>query len=350
MNVAGERNPTAVKAWTIALAAVVALLLVPFISGLLGAAVLYVLTAPLLRRVTTMGRRRIGAFALMFFTFFALVLPGVWLLGELLAQVPDAVRQLQASPAVQRLMALRLGDIEVGAILRQATAEIVSWSSRQTIAAISGAVSSTLNLVIALFGTYYLLTAHDAMWPRIRARLPVAPDVAETLRLRFHRVTEAMVLGVVFASVAQGVLVGLGFWALGFPHYLLWGAASAVASVLPIFGSALVWLPGVGVLLAHDRVGAALFLALYGTILVSNVDNVLRLLVYRRVSQIHPMITLVGAFAGVKAFGIAGLLLGPLVLSYALELVTLHEGHPVGDSPDATPRLADTGGRVHPVT
>lgn len=343
-------NGIALRAWTIALGALVALLLFPFLSGLLGAAVLYVLTAPLLRRVTSMHHRRLGAFALMFFCFFALLLPGTWLLAELLAQVPDAARQLQGSAAVQRVMALRLGGLEVGTLLRQATNEIVSWSSRQTIAAIGGAVTTTLNLVVALFGAYYLLTAPANLWPQVRARLPFMPHTTEALRLKFHRTTEAMVLGVTAAGVAQGVLVGGAFWALGFPHYLLWGAATAVASVLPIFGSALVWLPGCGVLFAHGRVGAALALLAFGAVVVSNADNVLRLVVYQRVSQIHPMITLVGALAGVNTFGAAGLLLGPLVLSYAIDLVSLTAGRGVGDSPLPSPRVADTAGRSHALT
>ena len=339
-----ESSSLTLKIWIMALAAVVVILLLPFTAGLIGAAVLYVLTEPLLRRVTTERSRSVGAFALMFVCFFALVVPGVWLFGELLAQIPDAVRQLQGSAAMQRLMAIRLGEIELGTMLRQATSDIVSWSSRQTIAALNGAVNSMLNLVVALFGAYYLLTSSQVIWPRVRTRLPVTPANAEALRVRFHRVTEAMVLGVVLAGLAQGLLVGVAFWTLGLPHSLLWGAVTAVASVLPIFGSALVWLPGAAVLFAHDRFGAAVFLLLFGALIVSNVDNVLRLVVYRRVSQIHPMVTLLGAFAGVKLFGAAGLLIGPLLLSYALELVSPRE--PVGESPSPAAGVADTALKV----
>jgi predicted PurR-regulated permease PerM len=250
---------------------------------------------------------------------------------------------MQENAAIRRVMALHLGGVELGAALRQATSEIVSWSSRQTMVAIGGAMATTLNLVIALFGAYYLLTAGDAIWTRAVAHLPVPAATAEALRVRFHRVTEAMVLGVVFSALAQGTLVGLAFWALGFPHVVLWGAVTAVASVLPIFGSGVVWLPAAAVLLAQHRYGAAIALLAYGAFLVSNVDNLLRLLVYRRVSQIHPMVTLVGAFAGVKAFGMTGLLLGPLVLSYAMELATMHAD--VGESPIGTPGVADTKAR-----
>ena len=338
------------KLWTGALVALVGLLLYPFVSGLLGAGVLFVLTAPLLRRVTPAAHRKPAAFLLMFLCFFVVVLPALWLFAELLGQVPDALRQLQQSAAVERLMAVRVGDIQVGTLLRQATSEIVSWSSRQTIAALSGALHSALNLVVALFGAYYLLTAQEGMWQRARLHLPVAPDTADVLRVRFYRTTEAMVLGVLLASIAQGALVGIAFRALGLPHSLLWGAVTAVVSLLPIFGSALVWLPASAILFASHRPGAATFLVAYGSLLVANVDNVLRLVVYERVSHIHPMVTLVGAFAGVKVFGLAGLLLGPLVLSYAVELMTLPLPHVedadvgVGLPPAAMAGIADTRG------
>jgi predicted PurR-regulated permease PerM len=100
---------------------------------------------------------------------------------------------------------------------------------------------------------------------------------------------------------------------------------TAVASILPIFGSALVWMPGALVLVAQDRYTAAIALAAFGALVISNVDNALRLVVFRRVSHVHPMVTLVGAFGGVRVFGLAGLLVGPLVLSYAIELFRTYE-------------------------
>jgi predicted PurR-regulated permease PerM len=95
--------------------------------------------------------------------------------------------------------------------------------------------------------------------------------------------------------------------------------------VLPILGSSLVWLPGAAVLALDQRYGAALLLVAIGALIASNLDNLVRPLVYRRVSNVHPMVTLVGAFAGVRLFGLSGLLLGPLAISYLLELLTVYE-------------------------
>lgn len=321
-----DPNRIGAKALTIALLVGVALLLLPFISGLLGAGILYVVAAPLLIRLEVARTRRVAALVAVFALFGILVLPGVWLLTQLLGQIPDTIRTLQQSPAVQRLMSLQIGALDVGSQLQRATSDIVGWSSRQTLAVLGTLMSATINLVIALFGTYYLLTSGDRVWERSKRMLPFSSTTSELLRLRFHRVTEAMLLGVMLASAAQGTLVGLALAVLGFDHALLWGAVTAVVSILPIFGSGLVWLPATIILVAQQRFGAAVALAIFGVLIVSNIDNALRLVVYRRVSHIHPMVTLVGAFAGVHAFGLAGLLLGPLVLSYAIELLKVYHG------------------------
>lgn len=313
----------------------VTLLLLPFLSGLIGAAVLYVVALPVVRWLDPARRHKGVALGVVLMLFVVIVLPGGWLLAELLGQAPDAARSLQESAAVQRLMVLQVGDFDVGSYLRQASSAIIGWSSRQTMVAVTGLLNATLNLAIALFGAYYLLVGAEALWERTKAQLPFCPTTAEFLRLRFHRVTEAMLLGVVLTCAAQGALVAAAFAALRLPHPLLWGAVTAVVAILPIFGSAIVWFPGVLVLFAQQRPVAALALATLGALVISNIDNALRLVVYRRVSQIHPMVTLVGAFAGVRAFGLAGLLLGPLVFSYAIELLRIQrpaDGALTGDA------------------
>jgi predicted PurR-regulated permease PerM len=124
--------------------------------------------------------------------------------------------------------------------------------------------------------------------------------------------------------VLQGALVGVGFWVVDLPNPLFWGTVTAFASILPVLGSGLVWLPAVLILAAQERYASAVVLLVIGGGIASNVDNVIRPLVYRRVSNIHPMITLVGAFAGVRYFGLLGLLLGPLAIAYLFELLRFY--------------------------
>jgi predicted PurR-regulated permease PerM len=313
------------KRLTIALSVIVAVLLLPYVSGLMGAMILYVVGAPVTRRIAAGRRRRGVAFVTVFVMFFAIVLPTVLLLAQLVAQIPDTLQSFEQSRGMQRLATSNIGSINLGAQLDRARDDIVAWSSRQTISAVGGMIGATLNLIIALFGAYYLMVSGERLWRWFKGVLPFSPITSELLRVRFHRVTEAMLIGVVLTGVAQGTLVGVALALAGFSHAILWGAVTAVASLLPIFGSGLVWGPAVLVLFAQGRASAALAIALFGLIVVSNIDNALRLVVYRRVSHVHPMVTLVGAFAGVRAFGLSGLLLGPLVLSYAIELLRVYD-------------------------
>jgi predicted PurR-regulated permease PerM len=103
-----------------------------------------------------------------------------------------------------------------------------------------------------------------------------------------------------------------------------WGVVTAIVSVLPVFGSALVWLPGSVALAVQGRYEAALTLGAIGAVVASNIDNVMRPMVNRRVSNLHPMVTLVGAFAGVGVLGLPGILLGPLAITYFFELASLY--------------------------
>jgi predicted PurR-regulated permease PerM len=92
-----------------------------------------------------------------------------------------------------------------------------------------------------------------------------------------------------------------------------------------VLGSAIVWIPGVVTLLLASRPAAALVLALVGVLISSNVDNVVRPVVYRRVSGLHPMASLLGSFAGMELFGLVGLVLGPLAIAWSVELLRLYE-------------------------
>ena len=108
------------------------------------------------------------------------------------------------------------------------------------------------------------------------------------------------------------------------PAAALWGVVTGFCSILPVLGSALVWLPGTLVLVIEQRYGAAGILFVMGAVVASNIDNVIRPIVFKRVSNIHPMVTLVGAFAGVAYFGLLGILLGPLAIQYFFVLLRLY--------------------------
>ena len=114
---------------------------------------------------------------------------------------------------------------------------------------------------------------------------PFSQHTSDALLNRFFGVTEATLLGTALVAVAQGTLVGTGFWLVDLPNPLFWGTVTAFASVLPVLGSGLVWAPASIMLLAQGRVGAATTMLVIGAAIASNVDNLIRPLVYKRVSK-----------------------------------------------------------------
>jgi predicted PurR-regulated permease PerM len=308
----------------LALAAAILVALSPFFSGLLGTAVLYVTFAYPYRRLARRMKPGLAAAIILVAALLVIGLPLIWLLGVVIGEAPNALRSVQGSSLFGRIGQLRIGTVQVGVELAKASGSIVSWLSGQLFAFLGSATSAVLNLVIAFFGLYYMLRSHGQAWRAVREYIPFSPHTADALRDRFFSVTEATLLGTVLVAIMQGALVGFGFWLVELPSPMFWGTVTAFASILPVLGSALVWLPGVLVLLLEDRYGAALGLALVGGVVASNIDNVIRPLVYKRVSDIHPMITLIGAFAGVKYFGLLGVLLGPLAIAYLFELLRFY--------------------------
>ena len=94
----------------------------------------------------------------------------------------------------------------------------------------------------------------------------------------------------------------------------------------------------------EGQYGRAIGLALWGVIVVGNVDNVIRPMVFRRWAKIHPFITIIGAFAGIQYFGLLGLLIGPLAISYFFELIRMYRAEYLEDE-DAAEEIAASSGR-----
>src|SRR5438128_2511109 len=220
-------------------------------------------------------------------------------------------------------VALLLG-VALGPRIADLGAQVVSWIGSSAFGLIGTATRLALNLTISLFGLFYLLLRPEQTWEAVRPYIPFSAKNAEKLRQRFRDVTTSTIIGTGLTAAVQGLLVGVGFWIVHLPNAVFWGVVTMVFAILPVVGSGLVWGPGAIALLLDHRPGAALLLALIGIVVVGNVDYLIRPMVFRRWAHIHPLVTLVGALAGVPYFGLLGLLIGPLALSYLFELIKMY--------------------------
>lgn len=129
----------------------------------------------------------------------------------------------------------------------------------------------------------------------------------------------AVVFGIVLTALAQGALAGLGYWVAGVPTPAMWGAITALVSLIP-FAGPIVWVSLSVGLFINGETAAALGLFLWGALVVSWVDNLIRPMVISGPTRIPFLLVFLGVLGGVNAFGLIGLFLGPVILAVALAI------------------------------
>jgi len=330
---AGAARARGLRLPLVVIAAGVLIAIFPFLSGLVGALILFAVTRRLHYRLAALLPPRVSAFIIAISTLAVLLVPGAWLVSTIVSEASIALRGLTADDLTRWAASTPLGGSDISKEIAAAATSIVGWLSGRAVQFVGGLTTTILNALLALLGLYYLLLDAPSLWARVKRVLSVPEEIADLLVARFAAVTDALLLGTMLTCVLQGTIVGIAFALVGLHPAVLWGFVTACAAVLPILGSGFVWLPGIIVLLATHRFGAAALLALLGGGLASNIDNVVRLTVYRRVSGIHPMLTLVGAIAGVRTFGLVGAFIGPLVLSCFVELISVYDEARFDQSP-----------------
>jgi predicted PurR-regulated permease PerM len=195
------------------------------------------------------------------------------------------------------------------------------WAQTQRL--LGGVAGFFFNLVVVIFTLFFFLRDQDQVLEVIREFLPLSEENASAVFRRVQEVIRASVLGGGAVAVAQGLLAGLGFWALGIPSPLLWGVATLFCSFIPLVGAAGIWVPAAVILLLKGHLVKALILALYGTLVISLVDNFLRPKLIGDVTQLHTLTIFFAILGGLQVFGFLGLIMGPVVLAVGLALVEI---------------------------
>ena len=188
---------------------------------------------------------------------------------------------------------------------------------------ISNLFSFALNTVVVFFTLFFFFREGRAIRRTLSELLPF--DVEQT-ELLFTGIGETMVgnlYGSLAVGAAQGTLAGLAFWALGLSAPVLWALATALASLVPAVGSALVWVPASFVLIMTGHWIKALLLLIWGAAVVGQIDVLVRPWVVGAHVKIHTLLVFFALLGGAKAFGIIGIFVGPIVLSFALAVVEL---------------------------
>lgn len=189
--------------------------------------------------------------------------------------------------------------------------------------AVTNLFSFMAQAAIALVVLFFSLRDGEHGVSAVLAALPLDEKRASELRSLISSTVITNVYGGVVVGALQGTLAGLSFWAVGINSPVLWGVVTGVFSLVPILGSAIVWVPASLALLITGHFVKALILLALGAGLIGTIDNIVRPLIICKSLQLHPILVFLSLLGGVQLFGVLGLFVGPVVLSVAAALVVM---------------------------
>lgn len=290
----------------------------PFLGGLLGASTIYVLlrNQAFYLIENKHWRKWIMAVALLLETILLCLIPIgliVWLLiSKFKAINLDPQNLLAAIQHVVDLIQEKTGyNVLSGGNINALVGVLPKIGQ-----ALMGSISSfAINVVVLLLILYFMLTSGRKMENYVKEILPFNRRNKKDVIHELYTVVRSNAIGVPVLAILQGGVAMFGYYLFGVPEALLWGVLSCFATIIPVIGVAIIWIPLVLYLGATGHWGMAIGLGVYSLVIVGNVDNLIRSVLQKKMADTHPLITIFGVIIGLSLFGFMGVIFGPLVLS-----------------------------------
>ena len=232
------------------------------------------------------------------------------------------------------------------------TVRLYTWAQKELEAAASLAASTAalalrttsqavLGLVVALMTMYYMLREGPGLALRIERIAPLEPRHTRELLTEARDVGRSAFIGTIATGLIQGVLGGIGYVAMGVPHAITWGVVTALASFLPVIGTLTVWVPIAAFLFMEGHPAKAIILSIYGVFIITSLaDYVVRPRIVGVRGHGHPLLTLVALLGGIEIFGLAGLIIAPIIMSVFVAAFRLYEREVrAGNLPGELPKI-----------
>ena len=189
---------------------------------------------------------------------------------------------------------------------------------------INSSASILSNFAIMFFLLYFLLISGRRTEKFLDGFIPLKEENVHLLSDETKMMIRANAIGIPVLAIIQGVIATFGYWVFGVEDYGLWGFLTGVFSMVPIVGTAVIWVPLTAYLFAIDKTGYAIGLLIYALALITNIDYVVRVTLLKKFMDVHPLITIFGVIIGIGLFGFWGVIFGPLLISYFIILVKIY--------------------------
>ncbi len=317
----------------------------PFIDTIIFAIVLAAIASPL--HGWAMQRLRLGpttaALAVTLLVAICVLIPATLFMGGLVGQAKEALAQFNlwlrehdpkalvqegaASELVRRAQELLpfvdLSQFDITTRMLSATQALGQRILTMSTQLLGNAVVFLIHFTITIFFLFYLLL-HGKDWlDKLVALVPMRTEQVEAVVERLGKVCKAVLVGGLLVALLQGVVGGVGMALMGLPG-LFWGTMMAFASLIPVLGTGLIWVPAALFLLLVGRWEAAIFLAAWCAFIVVQIDTFLRPYFMKGSTQVPVFFIFLSVLGGVNAFGPAGILYGPLILSFATAMLRIY--------------------------
>lgn len=347
----GERASARVTFGLLAVAATALFLLIvwPFRAPLFLALVLAAVLQRPLERLTraVRGRRRTAGALLTLGVFAVLVVPFAslatfaareavtgfsYLRDQMGVSTVAELKTAQLPPEADAMLGRALGAVHVSREqLRDALGRIATRAQETAPELLKESGRTLFHTVLMLLAFYFLLVDGRRLLRWLWNVSPLQGAQTEELLGEFHRVATGSIVGTVATAVLQGALAGIGFAIFRVPHAIFFGMLAALASFIPVVGTALVWLPAVVLLAVLGHTTAAIGLAAWCAVLVVGAEHIAKPLILRGTmgGEMHTGMMFLALLGGLEVFGLLGVILGPLIVAFFLSIMRMIERAPI---------------------
>jgi len=216
-------------------------------------------------------------------------------------------------------------QIKLEQIVQTVLARASQFIYTNAVGLIKGFTTFFFDLLLVLFIAFFMFLQGDDFIEEVKKLSPLEESHNREILHEMEATIKATLRGTVVVAFVQGIMGGVGFFVFGVPQAAFWGTVMVPAAVIPMVGSAVIWLPAAVYLIFIGHLGAGIGLIIWGGVLVSAIDNVLKPLLMKGSRSTPSIFILFSILGGITYFGMIGFILGPLILSFLLSLLRIYQ-------------------------
>jgi predicted PurR-regulated permease PerM len=304
------------------------IMIAPFITYMLLGLVLVIALDPLYESILKrVKHKKLSSWLSIIIILLIVIIPSILIGGALIRETAQVFSNVDVAwvKNITSQTANLLGiDASIDGHLNQLITNVGDFMLKSGLSMVSSVVDAIIGLFIMFSIIYYGFTEGGKWMERLEAFIPFNDERREHLVMKIKKVTKAVIYGEIFIAIIQGVLGGLCFYIVGIPNPIFWGFVMAILAFLPFVGTGCIWVPAAIMQLMGNNIGNAIFIIVYGVLVITGIDYVLRPEIISAGSEVHPLIALIGAFGGLKIFGFIGLILGPLLAALFATIISFY--------------------------